>query len=315
MENLYKRGYSRVLQRCFGPEEAEGILKSIHSGNCGNHAGVISLAHKTLRQGFYWPTLFVDAKRITARCEVCQKIANNIRQPPERLQSITSTWPFAIFRIPNTIITDNGTQFDSKKFRELCDKYGINNYYASPAHPQANGQTEAVNKIIKHNLKAKLAAKKGSWAEKLPQVLWAYRTIERSSTGETPYSMAFRAEVVIPVETSFSSPRVQLFQPELNIDMLKCGLDELEERRERAQIRSAAYQQRAARYYNSHVHERRFALGDLVLKRVASETIDKAAGSLADKWEGLYHITGIAGHGAYLIARKGFGELPRPCNA
>ncbi|KAK0574378.1 hypothetical protein LWI29_022750 [Acer saccharum] len=285
---LYKRGYSRALQRCVGPEEAEGILRSIHSGNCGNHAGGVSLAHKTLRQGFYWQTLFADAKRVVARCEACQKIANNIRQPPELLQSITLPWPFAMwgidligpmptapggakhaivavdyfikwveaeslvhiteenttnfvkknilyrFGIPNTIITDNGTQFDGKKFRELCDKYGINNYYATPAHPQTNGQTEAINKIIKHNLKAKLAAKKGSWAEKLPQVLWAYRTTETSSVGETPYSMAFGAEAVIPVETSFSSPRVQLFQQELNIDMLKCGLDHLEEMRERA---------------------------------------------------------------------------------
>ncbi|KAK0601486.1 hypothetical protein LWI29_024751 [Acer saccharum] len=181
------------------------------------------------------------------------------------------------FGIPNTIITDNGTQFDGRKFRELCDKYGINNYYASPAHPQTNGQTEAVNKIIKHNLKAKLATKKGSWADKLPQVLWAYRTTERGSTGETPYSMAYGAEAVIPVETSSSSPRVQLFQPEINIDMLKCGLDELEERRERAQIRNTAYQQRVARYYNSHVRERRFMLGDLVLKRVNPGTRDKAA--------------------------------------
>ncbi|KAK0585420.1 hypothetical protein LWI29_028232 [Acer saccharum] len=283
---LYKRGYSRALQRCVGPEEAEGILRSIHSGNCGNHAGGASLAHKTLRQGFYWPTLFADSKRVAARCEACQKIANNIRQPPELLQSITSPWPFAMwgidligpmptatggakhaivavdyftkwveaeplvhiteantisfvkknilyrFGIPNTIITDNGTQFDGRKFRELCDKYGINNYYASPAHPQTNGQTEAVNKIIKHNLKAKLATKKGSWADKLPQVLWAYRTTERGSTGETPYSMAYGAEAVIPVETSFSSPRVQLFQPEINVDMLKCGLDELEEESE-----------------------------------------------------------------------------------
>ncbi|KAK0578094.1 hypothetical protein LWI29_004999 [Acer saccharum] len=93
---LYKMGYSRVLQRCVGPEEAEGILKSIHSGNCGNHAGGVSLAHKTLRQGFYWPTLFTDAKRIVARCEACQRIANNIRQPPKLLQSITSPWPFAM---------------------------------------------------------------------------------------------------------------------------------------------------------------------------------------------------------------------------
>ena len=65
--------------------------------------------------------------------------------------------------------------------------------------------------------------------------------------------MALGVEVVIAVETTFSSPRIQLFQPKLNIDMLKYGLDELEERREHAQIRNAAYQQRAAKYYNSHV--------------------------------------------------------------
>ncbi|KAK0571594.1 hypothetical protein LWI29_018614 [Acer saccharum] len=87
---LYKRGYSRALQRCVGPKEAEVILRSIRSGNCGNHAEGVSLAHKTLRQGFYWPTLFADVKRVAARCEACQKIANNIRQPPELLLSITS---------------------------------------------------------------------------------------------------------------------------------------------------------------------------------------------------------------------------------
>ena len=44
--------------------------------------------------------------------------------------------------------------------------------------------------------------------------------------------MDFETEAIIPVETAFSSPRVQLFQPELSIDMLKNGLDELEERKE-----------------------------------------------------------------------------------
>ena len=97
--------------------------------------------------------------------------------------------------------------------------------------------------------------------------------------------------------------------------MLKYGLDKLKERRERAQIRNAAYQQRAARYYNSHVKVRRFALGDLVLKRVTPGTKDKIAGWLADKWEGPYRITGIAGHEAYHIARRGVGELPRSCYA
>ena len=66
------------------------------------------------------------------------------------------------FGIPSTIIIDNETQFDNNKFREMYEEYKIANYYASPAHPQTNGQTKAVNKVIKHTLKAKLEAKKGS---------------------------------------------------------------------------------------------------------------------------------------------------------
>ena len=93
-------------------------------------------------------------------------------------------------------------------------QYRIANYYASPAHPQTNGQTEAVNKVIKHTLKAKLEAKKGSWADKLLEVMWAYRTTARSSTGETPFALAIGTEAVIPTETTFTSPRVQLYNPD-----------------------------------------------------------------------------------------------------
>ena len=108
--------------------------------------------------------------------------------------------------------------------------------------------------------------------------------------------MAFGSEAVILIETAFSSLRMRLFQPELNINILKYELDELEERREHAQIRNAAYPQKVTRYYNSHMCVRRFAFGDLVLKRVAPGTKNKAAESLADKWEGSYHIISIIGH-------------------
>ncbi|KAK0602972.1 hypothetical protein LWI29_000043 [Acer saccharum] len=59
---LYRRGFSKVLQRCVAGDKTREILKSVHSGVCGNHTGGKSLAHKVLRQGFYWPTLFAEAQ-------------------------------------------------------------------------------------------------------------------------------------------------------------------------------------------------------------------------------------------------------------
>ena len=52
-------------------------------------------------------------------------------------------------------------QFDSKEFREFCDELGIKKSFSSVNHPQTNSQVEAINKIIKHNLKMKLEEHKG----------------------------------------------------------------------------------------------------------------------------------------------------------
>lgn len=78
------------------------------------------------------------------------------------------------FGIPHTIITDNGRQFDCKKFHDFCSALEINLRFFSPAHPQANGQFEALNKLLKRALKKKLGAKKGAWSKLLPEVLWPY---------------------------------------------------------------------------------------------------------------------------------------------
>ena len=67
------------------------------------------------------------------------------------------TW----FRVPRTLILDNGFQLDSKSFRRYCCDLGITNRYSTPAYPQGNGQAEAVNKVIVSGLKKKLDDAKG----------------------------------------------------------------------------------------------------------------------------------------------------------
>ena len=93
---------------------------------------------------------------------------------------------------------DNSLQFDSKTFRSCCGELRITNRYSTPAYPQRNVQAEAVNKVIVNGLKKRLDDAKGKWVEELPHVLWTYRTTPRRSTGETPFSMIYRAKDVIP---------------------------------------------------------------------------------------------------------------------
>ena len=140
------------------------------------------------------------------------------------------------FGVPYTLISDNGLQFDSKAFRQYCFDLGIKNRYSTPAYPQGNGRIEAINKVIVNGLKKRLDEAKGKWVEELPHVLWAYRTTPRWSTNETPFSMTYGTETVIPPETGFSTLRIDAFTLDGNDKLLGKSLDLIEERRESVMV-------------------------------------------------------------------------------
>ena len=80
------------------------------------------------------------------------------------------------FGVPQTLISDNGLQFDSKAFHRYCGKLRIKNMYSTPVYPQENGQAKATNKVIVSGLKNRLDDAKGKWVDELPHILWTYRT-------------------------------------------------------------------------------------------------------------------------------------------
>ena len=78
--------------------------------------------------------------------------------------------------------------------------------------------------------------------EELPHVLWTYQTIPRRSTRETPFSMTYGAEAVIPLETRFSTLRTSSFTPRSNDELLEKSLDLIEKYRENAMVQLTYYQ-------------------------------------------------------------------------
>ena len=116
------------------------------------------------------------------------------------------------------------------------------NRYSTPAYPQGNGQAEAINKVIVNGIKKRLNDAKGKWVEELLHVLWTYRTTPRRLTGETPFSMTYGAEAVIPLETGFPTLKTNSFNLSSNDKLLEKSLDLIEERRESAMVQLAYYQ-------------------------------------------------------------------------
>ncbi|GFY91230.1 hypothetical protein Acr_07g0014260 [Actinidia rufa] len=198
------------------------------------------------------------------------------------------------FRVPKVIISDNARQFDNDRFRSFCSDLAISHHFSSPGHPQANGQVEVTNRTILRNLKARLERSKSEWAENLPNVLWAYHTTSRIPMGETPYSMVFGTESVIPVEIGMPSFRISNFDKESNETELRLNLDLLEEKRENAELRQMAYKCQVAKYYNQRVRHRSFLPGDLVLRKVTLPTKEPNAGKLSPTWECPYKVVKVS---------------------
>ena len=178
---------------------------------------------------------------------------------------------------------------------------GIKSTTASVEHPQTNGQAEAANKVILGQLKKRLGSAKGLWAEKLSEILWAYRCTPQTSTGETPFNLTYSTDAMLPIEVNEPTLRRQIEDWNINNECLRTDLDLIEELRERAKIKEAAVKRRATKRFNAKVKPRSFNEGDLVWRMRIDARKDPQQGKLASNWEGPFRVLENLKNGAYRL--------------
>jgi len=107
----------------------------------------------------------------------------------------------------------------------------------------------------------------------------------QSSTNESPFSLVYGANAMIPVEIGDPSLRRELYDPTHNHQNMALHLDLLPELREKAQIRNLFAKQRATRKYNAKLCPRSFVIGDLVWRMASSPPIGTARTAYAKMQE------------------------------
>jgi transposase InsO family protein len=151
------------------------------------------------------------------------------------------------FGMPNNIITDNGTQFTAREFKDFCADSSIKINYASASHLLSNGQVERSNGMILQGLKPRIFYRlkpyARKWVKELPLTLWALHTTLSHATGHTPFSLVYGSEAMLPTEEEHKSFLVQQFNEEQSDDSGVNDLTKLEELRETMVIQSAKHQQ------------------------------------------------------------------------
>ncbi|XP_055605169.1 uncharacterized protein K02A2.6-like [Uranotaenia lowii] len=149
---------------------SQRILRQLHWGHQG-----MERMKAIARSGVYWPNIDNDIQDLVRRCDICASAAkfppHFQPQPRPRtdgpwkrihldyagpLEAATIRFlleTFARFGIPETLITDSGTQFCSSEFKKMCEQLGIIHIRTAPYHPQSNGQAERFVDTLKRSLR------------------------------------------------------------------------------------------------------------------------------------------------------------------
>ncbi|GJY66952.1 reverse transcriptase domain-containing protein [Tanacetum coccineum] len=176
-ETLYRKSFLGPWLRCVEPLQANYVLREIHEGSCSMHAAGPFLEEprkvKFLIVAMDYFTKWIEAKPVATITgnQVKKFVWNNI---------------VCRFRLLEEIISDNGKQFWDNPFKDWCEKLCIRQHFASIKHPQTNGLVERANRSLGEGIKARLKASK-NWMEELSHVLWAHRTMIKSSNGDTSF--------------------------------------------------------------------------------------------------------------------------------
>ncbi|XP_071718923.1 uncharacterized protein [Rutidosis leptorrhynchoides] len=164
----------------------------------------------------------------------------------------------------------------------------------------ANGLCEVTNRDIVSGIKKRLNEKWNGWVDELSNVLWAHRTTFKKSTSETPFSLVYGSEAMIPVEVFVETHRVANFDEIANANGICENLNFIEERRLMAAIREENNKQQIAKYYNKKIHALAFDVGEWVLRNNEASRAEKQ-GKLGPNWEGPYQIVRINAVGSYKL--------------
>ncbi|GKV35996.1 hypothetical protein SLEP1_g44183 [Rubroshorea leprosula] len=332
---LYKRSYSLPLLRCLTPYEAEYALREVHEGVCGNHVGARTLAHKVLRQGYYWLNMQEDAKKFVQRCQKCQFFAHLTHQAAEELTSLTAPWPFAQWGIDLlgpfvkavggathlVVAVDYFTKWVEARplscltlrriedflFSSVICKYGIPNQIIADNGPQFNcnsfrdfcssyGIKLVFTSVYHPEANGIVESVNKAILEGIKPRLDQLKTKWVDELNNVLWAYQTTSRTA-----TGETPYHLAFGTEAVIHV-EIG------------VPSLTYKQRIANLYNKRVRPRNFIVGDLVLRKAGLIGFETRYGKLAPNWEGPYIVTKVPHLGAYILQDAEGKRVPRVWN-
>jgi len=167
------------------------------------------------------------------------------------------------FGAPHQLHSDQGADFESKLFQEVCKLLGINKTRTCSYRPQSDGLVERFNRTLQDMLSKLVNDYKDDWDDILPYVMCAYRATPQQSTGISPNMLMLGREAILPVDLVYGYT-IPDKRP-CPIDYVEWVRGAMEDSFKRCKDRMAQAAERQAKHYNKLSTDPHYAIGDWVL--------------------------------------------------
>lgn len=204
--------------------------------------------------------------------------------------------------VPLAILSDRDPKFVSKFWQCLWENMGAESRMSSSYHPQTDGQTERVNRVLEDMLRHFVAPEQTNWDVLLPCAEFAYNNAKHVSSGSTPFFLNYGFHPRGPGRIdNRSNPRAVAVQ------------EDIERARARARECLEAARQRQKSYADQRRRDVTFTPGQRVMfdsrnLRHADPSLSK---KLMPRWIGPFPVEGMVG-GAAVRLRLPEGYLFHP---
>jgi len=169
-----------------------------------------------------------------------------------------------IFRyhgMPNKFTHDRDTRFTSHFWQEFFSLSGVSQAASSAYHPQTDGQSERVNRVVEDYLRHYTDSQQSDWADHLIFAEFAINNSKHESTGFTPFFMNYGFHPTLPQIFAIAPSSAKRARVPAASDLLEI----IQKSIASAKVSLEKAQQRQKRYADEHRREVTFAIGDRVL--------------------------------------------------
>lgn len=194
---------------------------------------------------------------------------------------------FCKYGVPEIVHSDQGRQYESRLFKDMCELLGIKKTRTTAFHPKSDGMVERFNKTLATMLSAYVSDYQQDWDKKLPYVLMAYRSSQHESTGYTPNMLMMGRETATPIDIMYELPN--RLKPTNVHDWVWELRKTLEEAHANTRKITEQSMLRQKRYHDQNVVKKKFEEGDKVLVYFPQRAVGKSP-KLMSFWYGPYII-------------------------